>query len=60
MIKPRINPKNGCWEIGEEDKSGSQESTKETGNHLISWIPGFQISLQTAIQSSRVIRMIRG
>jgi len=33
-------------EAVEEDKSGSQKSTKETGNRVGSWVPGFQISLQ--------------
>jgi hypothetical protein len=35
----------------EEDKSGSQESTKETGNTHISWVPGSQISLQSLFSS---------
>jgi hypothetical protein len=42
----RINHEVVAQEAVEEGKSGSQESTKETGNRVGSWVPGFQISLQ--------------
>jgi hypothetical protein len=35
--------------LDEEDKSGSQEPTKENRNGPDSWIPGFQIHLEIAL-----------
>jgi hypothetical protein len=45
-VKKEKSEKSVAEEAGEEDKSRSQESTKETGNRVGSWVPGFQISLQ--------------